>query len=245
MACHVAPTDFGSWGLFFCADFSYIPFRMIRSAFFIDGFNLYHALKRLGSHYLKWVDLNALMGRLIAPKSETIVAIYYFSAYAHWLPDQWKRHQEYVAALRYVGVVPVMGQFKNKDRWCNSCGAKWIGHEEKETDVNIALYLLNEAYRDSYDRAYIVSRDSDLKPAVEMVLTQFSNKEIVIVAPPELGHSNDLTLAAGNKRRIKRRQVQECLLPALVVDPAGNVIATRPSKYDPPPAAQPMTSKSA
>jgi hypothetical protein len=96
MACHVAPTDFGSWGLFFCADFSYIPFRMIRSAFFIDGFNLYHALKRLGSHYLKWVDLNALMGRLIAPKSETIVAIYYFSAYAHWLPDQWKRHQEYM-----------------------------------------------------------------------------------------------------------------------------------------------------
>lgn len=46
----------------------------------------------------------------------------------------------YVAALRYVGVVPVMGQFKNKDRWCNSCGAKWMGHEEKETDVNIALY---------------------------------------------------------------------------------------------------------
>jgi hypothetical protein len=161
MACHVAPTDSGLWGLFFCTDLSH--FRMIRSAFFIDGFNLYHALKRLGPQYLKWVDLNALMGRLIAPKSERMVAIYYFSAYAHWLPDQWKRHQEYVAALRY--------------------------------------------------------------------------------SPPELGHSNDLTLAARNKRRIKRRQVEESLFPAVVVDGAGNVIATRPSKYDPPSAAQRMASK--
>jgi uncharacterized LabA/DUF88 family protein len=216
-----------------------IPFAvMIRSAFFIDGFNFYHALKRLGSHYLKWVNLDALMRRLISPKSEIVVATFYFSAYAHWLPDQWKRHREYVAALKYAGVVPVMGQFKNKDRRCISCGAKWIGHEEKETDVNIALYLLNGAYHDSYDRAYIVSRDSDLKPAVEMVLKQFPNKDIVIVAPPELGHSNDLTLAAGNKRRIKRRQVEDCLFPAVILDPSGNVVATRPSKYDPPPAAQ-------
>ncbi|MET0483444.1 MAG: NYN domain-containing protein [Aestuariivirgaceae bacterium] len=218
----MAPTDPGSWGV------------MISSAFFIDGFNLYHALKRLGPHHLKWVDLNALMRRLVAAKSEDIVAYYYFSAFAYWLPEQWRRHQEYVAALTYVGVVPIMGQFKNKDRWCLKCGARWIGHEEKETDVNIALYLLNEAYRDTYDRAYVVSRDSDLKPAVELVLKQFPDKEIVIVAPPELGHSNDLTRAAGNKRTIKRRQVEVSLFPAIIVDSAGNVIATRPSKYDPP-----------
>src|SRR5262245_56901253 len=132
-----------------------------------------------------------------------------------------------------------MGQFKIKDRRCFKCGARWIGHEEKETDVNIALYLLNAAYRNTYDRAYVVSRDSALKPAVELVLTQFPNKEIVVVAPPELGHSNDLTRVAGNKRSIKRRQVETSLFPATIVDPAGNVIATRPSKYDPPPAIAP------
>lgn len=237
MACHVAPTDSGSWGYFFLAS-GHPVCRNDPLSLFYRRLQFLPCPEAFGIPLSKMVNLDALMRRLISPKSEIVVATFYFSAYAHWLPDQWKRHREYVAALKYAGVVPVMGQFKNKDRRCISCGAKWIGHEEKETDVNIALYLLNGAYHDSYDRAYIVSRDSDLKPAVEMVLKQFPNKDIVVVAPPELGHSNDLTLAAGNKRRIKRRQVEDCLFPAVILDPSGNVVATRPSKYDPPPAAQ-------
>lgn len=58
------------------------------------------------------------------------------------------------------------------------------GHEEKETDVNIALYLVNEAYKNSYDTALILSRDSDLKPAIAMIRKEFSDKEVIAVAPP-------------------------------------------------------------
>lgn len=35
-----------------------------------------------------------------------------------------------------------MGQFKNKPKECKQCHAKWTSHEEKETDVNLALALL-------------------------------------------------------------------------------------------------------
>jgi hypothetical protein len=120
---------------------------MTRSSFFIDGFNFYHALDKLGESHLKWVNLFQLMGRLISPRSETIADVFYFSAYAHWLPSKKARHEEYVKALKHAGVTVVLGHFKDKDRGCNSCGARWKGHEEKETDVNIALCLLNEAYK--------------------------------------------------------------------------------------------------
>ena len=209
---------------------------MIRAACFIDGFNLYHSLKRLQGQHLKWLDLAKLMGRQIAPKSETITAIYYFSAYATWLPAEQARHEEYVRALEATGVTPIMGQFKEKDRLCKSCGARWKGHEEKETDVNIALWMLNEAVRDTYDKALLVTRDSDLKPALQMIRAQFPTKELMVVAPPHMGHSNDLIGVAHSKRKISLPQVEQSLFGAQVLCPkTGNVLATRPVKYDPPP----------
>lgn len=208
--------------------------RMLRASFFIDGFNLYHALKRLDGQHLKWVDLAKLMRRQIAPQSEMIADIFYFSAYAHWLPQQRARHEQYVAALRATGITVILGQFKDKPRSCQACGARWTQHEEKETDVNLALYLVNEAYRDSYDRAYLVSRDSDLRPAVAMVRGLFPAKEVYIVAPPELGHSNDLINVATGKRKILRRQIEDCLFPEFVRDGGGTVVAHRPGKYAPP-----------
>jgi uncharacterized LabA/DUF88 family protein len=206
---------------------------MIRSSFFIDGFNFYHALKSLDGNHLKWVDLRALMGRQIS-RSETISNIYYFSAYADWLPGPKARHVAYVSALAAVDVEIVLGNFKKKDRFCRHCRSKTIGHEEKETDVNIALCLLNEAYKDSYDRAYVVSRDSDLKPAIAMVRNGFPQKEIFVVAPPHFGHSTDLLSVATGKRKITRGQIEDCLFPEIVVDAGGNVAAKRPAEYQPP-----------
>jgi hypothetical protein len=65
--------------------------------------------------------------------------VYYFSAYAVWQPRKVGRHIAYVKALRAVGVTVVLGQFKQKDRRCPACNHTWVGHEEKETDVNIAI----------------------------------------------------------------------------------------------------------
>jgi hypothetical protein len=112
--------------------------------FYIDGFNLYHALLRFRDPKVEWLDLRALCRRLILPKTEAINSIKYFSAYAHWLPQPMSRHQEYVKALEVTGVIPVLGHFKNKDRECFKCGAQWVAHEEKETDVSIGIAMLNE-----------------------------------------------------------------------------------------------------
>ncbi|MGN6471210.1 MAG: NYN domain-containing protein [Rhizobiaceae bacterium] len=211
---------------------------MIRSAFFIDGFNFYHALRKLDGNHLKWVSLRALMARQTS-KAETIVKIYYFSAFADWLPGPRNRHQQYVAALIASDVTVIMGTFKKKDRYCSHCKQTTVGHEEKETDVNIALCMLNEAYKDTYDRAYLVSRDSDLKPAIAMIRAEFPHKEVVLVAPPHFGHSTDLLGVATGKRKITRAQIEECLFPERVTDSGGNVAAIRPVEYQPPTGVAP------
>ena len=57
--------------------------------FYIDGFNLYHALVKFSDHKVKWLDLYALSKRLILPATEQITGVFYFSAYADWLPGPW------------------------------------------------------------------------------------------------------------------------------------------------------------
>jgi hypothetical protein len=201
-------------------------------AFYIDGFNLYHALDRMSADQAKWLDLMALARRLIRPASETITGVFYFSAYAHWLPEPMARHEAYVKALGATGVDCIMGHFKNKHRQCANCRTRWIAHEEKETDVSIGIHLLNDAYKGLYEKAYLVTRDSDLMPAVRMVTREFPNKEIVAVAPPLMGHSNDLIGVCQSKKKITPNQVMECLLPKYVKDDNGSTVATRPAKHD-------------
>ena len=56
--------------------------KMLRIRAYIDGYNLYHALLRLGGSHLKWLDLSALMSRFVPTKSAQLVGVHYFSAYA-------------------------------------------------------------------------------------------------------------------------------------------------------------------
>lgn len=198
---------------------------------FIDGFNLYHAIHYLKAPHLKWVNLWSLSSVFIRPKSQQLNSVYYFSAYADWRPDAKSRHLRYVKALVLAGVTPVMGKFKQKDRKCPKCKHEWHSHEEKETDVNIALALLNLAYQNKYDRAFLISNDSDLAPAIHMVRNCFPEKQITTIVPPHYRHSNELIQASSEKAKITIAHLERCLMPAHILDAGGNLIVTRPPEY--------------
>ena len=209
----------------------------MRVTAFIDGFNLYHAIDATGRHHLKWLDLRKLCREFAPSPGQQLTTVYYFSAYATWRPDAYARHRSFVAALEATGVVPVMGVFKAKDRSCRRCGSALIDNEEKETDVNIALHMLRDANLDRYDRALLISGDSDLAPAVRMICTLYPEKRIRVIAPFGRRYSMDLVSAAGGTdqaRRMKDVHVERSLLPELVVDSAGRSVARRPAKYAPP-----------
>lgn len=206
----------------------------IRVACFIDGFNLYHAICELNRDELKWVNLRALMEQFIDRSKQEIVAVYYFSAFAYWLPAQRARHESYVLALRHYGVTPVMGQFKEKPGQCLKCGCRWTAHEEKQSDVNIALWMFREAYRSSYDEAFLVSQDSDLKPALELICEMPKVSRIKVIGTPNRFHSKELGKVAHKLAKISVFHLERCLLPAKVLDANGKLIAKRPIEYNPP-----------
>lgn len=208
----------------------------IRTTAFVDGFNLYHALGELGENHLKWLDLRRLLVQFAPAPQYELTRVLYFSAFATWIPEAYARHRAYVAALQATGVEVVMGKFKKKARSCKRCGATWEGHEEKETDVNLALMLLELAYAGAFDRALVLSADSDLTPAVRAVRRLFADKEVRILTPPGRFTPGDLREAAGHPgTRILEFHVRRCLFGAEVLDLAtSQVAALRPAAYAPP-----------
>lgn len=206
---------------------------MERVAAFIDGFNLYHAIADLRQPHLKWVDLWALPETFIKRRTQRLDDVYYFSAFATWLPEALQRHRAYVRALRTTGVNVILGAFKKKQRNCRNCGHSWVGHEEKETDVNIAVAMLMEAFNNTYDHAFLVCQDSDLAPAVRRVTAELG-KQVTVIVPPGRRHSTELIQAATAKAKLKVYHLEKCLFPQQVYDAGGNLVATRPADYDPP-----------
>jgi uncharacterized LabA/DUF88 family protein len=48
----------------------------------------------------------------------------------------------------------------------------------KQTDVNIAIYLFEEAFKNHYDTSFILTADTDLAPAILSVKRNFPEKRI-------------------------------------------------------------------
>lgn len=206
----------------------------MRVACYVDGFNLYHSIDDLGMPHLKWVDLWAL-AQSLCRTGETLTKVAYFSAYATWRPDAYARHRQYVAALKYRNVECHMARFSAQTAKCLSCGTTWTRHEEKETDVHFSLTLLEDAIDNVFDRAIIISADSDHVPAVRRVRTRLPAKQMFAATPPgRHNKAREMLRACNSNTNITQGRVARCLFPQSVVDANGTVIATRPTNYAPP-----------
>lgn len=156
---------------------------MRRVAFYIDGFNVYHALQENPEYWkYKWLSY-AKLAQCYVTAADRVVKICYFTAYVTWDRGKETRHRNYTAALRTTDVDIVHGAFRRRERRCRLCGGTYRTFEEKQTDVNIAINLFEGAVKDIYDAAIIVSADSDLAPAIEAVKSAFPHKEIGVVLP--------------------------------------------------------------
>lgn len=204
---------------------------MKRVKCFVDGFNLYHAIADLKLNHLKWLNLHKLAQAFIRPTQEVLDAVFYFSAYPTWLESSYRRHQIYVKALEAMGVTAVIGHFKEKQKKCLKCGTTWCAHEEKQSDVNFALHLLHQAHLDGFDKAFLITADSDLCPAIDLVLDTFPEKELVILTPPNRYQIAREIRSKVTTNKIKQKHLTVSLLPERICDEAGEVICTRPIEY--------------
>src|SRR5262249_2777743 len=73
----------------------------------------------------------------------------------------------------------------NEDLACHACGCR-KRYAEKMIDVKIVLRLLEDAVDSLFDRAYVVSADVDLVPAIRAALDR-AKKSRVSVGVPSIG----------------------------------------------------------
>lgn len=194
--------------------------------------NLYHAIEKFDRPELKWLNLKTLSLTFLKKYSEELINVFYFSSLAvHTNEHAQKRQKAYIRASELIGIKVILGNFKGKNRSCPKCSYNWIGHEEKETDVNIALSLLDFAYQNAFDRAIVISNDSDLAPAIRMVRSRFPQKKITTISPPHYFHSIELIEASSDKSKIRIKHLERSLLPEIVSDPSGLVSVSCPQEY--------------
>lgn len=180
---------------------------------YIDGFNLYHSIKDLSKkslslEYLKWQNLITLSKQFLS-RNDTLKSVYFFSAYPHWKPQALQNHKNYVAILKDLGVRVVLGNFKEKQVYCSNCHATITKHEEKQTDVNIALQIMRDCYEEKCDCMQIVSGDTDLATPIKFAKDR--GIKINIVLPP-YRKAKELIALADKKSNIKIRHLQNAFL---------------------------------
>jgi Protein of unknown function DUF88. len=167
-----------------------------RTAFVIDGFNLYHSLVEASASLgfpnetgTKWLDLWGLCDSYmhLFGADARLVGVHYFSALAHHLeavkPGVTVRHQHYADVLRATGVSVQFGNFKRKHVKCRFCKKTFIRHEEKETDVAVAMKVLEILHQDRADRVVLVTGDTDVAPAVRTAKALYLHRDVCFVFP--------------------------------------------------------------
>lgn len=157
---------------------------MKRVCIFIDGSNLYFALKRNGK--MTRVDYHQLSLALTGPDRQLVRAYYYNAVFdSVQFPDKAKSQQSFLDSLDRTPFLDLrLGRIvQNRE-----------GHRvEKGVDVRMASDMVYYAARNFFDTAIVVTEDQDFAPAVSLVkefgkhveLAVFpdaQNKEMVRVA---------------------------------------------------------------
>lgn len=205
---------------------------MEKSCVYVDGFNLYYGLKDMGWRQYYWLDIeNLARSFIINPEKETLGQVKYFTAKVRRVPKEGSRQHTYLNALsaHCPKLIVLYGRFLEKQRQCYKCGYRHTFYEEKKTDVNIASHILMDAFHQKHDRIYVVSGDSDLVPAVEMVKELNACPTIIIANPPRR-KSDELCNVADGWFSISEKKFQLSQLPEMVRSKKGAKL-TRPAEW--------------
>ena len=155
------------------------------------------------------------MCQAFVTKSESLNHIYYFTALALWNEEKVRKYKKYIEVLEASGIQVIYGNFKKITRKCRNCHKQYQTFEEKETDVNMGLYLLNSAYQNQFDKFLLLTADSDLMPAIKAVKKHFPRKKSHVILPLN-AKSENLKTNSDKTSKIKMLQLNRSLFPDTV-----------------------------
>jgi hypothetical protein len=157
--------------------------KTIRTNVYVDGFNFYYGAAKYTPY--KWVNLAELCVQILPGLD--IHRIRYFTALVKPLPSDPHtrlRQEIYIRALNTLPNLTVhYGHYLQSTvrmPLAAPCAggprfAEVLKMEEKGSDVNIATYMLVDAFRKDCDQLIVITNDSDLVEPVRII-----NKELLI-----------------------------------------------------------------
>jgi hypothetical protein len=149
----------------------------VKTNAYIDGFNLYYG--RLKHTQYKWLNIWKMCE--LALSSHTINHVHYFTARVSARegdPDAPRRQETYLRALEtlphvsihyghFLVSTPYMARYPVPTQGPKT--VQVIKTEEKGSDVNLATYLLLDAFAANCELRVVVSNDSDLKEPIRVM----------------------------------------------------------------------------
>ncbi len=187
---------------------------------YVDGFNLYFGLREAKLRSSRWLDIPGVCKSLLRLHQE-LQFVRYFTARVSHDKGASERQSLYIDALQSRGGVKIdFGQFLRRPVRCPECGVTRFKPEEKKTDVNIAVRMLEDAFEDRFDVAMLISGDSDLVPPVEYIKHRFKNKRVIVAEPPKR-QSLQLSECAHASFRIWSSKIRANRLPNPVITTDG------------------------
>jgi hypothetical protein len=207
----------------------------MRTYIYIDGFNFYYRSVK-GTPY-KWINFKSLFEKLLSEQNE-INKIKYFTALVSgkYNPQKPIKQKTFIRALELTipEIEVFYGHFLTHEVFAplvkpeiNRKSVKIIKTEEKGSDVNIAVQLLNDAWLNSFDCAVVVSNDSDLAEAMKLVKKHHPEKKLGLFMPGKGHPSKELMQYADFVKRIREGVLQSSQL----VNPIPNTNIYKPENW--------------
>jgi len=149
----------------------------MRTVIYIDGFNFYYGAVK--DTPFKWLDLKQLCEVILKPKHQ-IISIVYCTARVKPKPgDPGVRARQAIYLKALKAHIPetkiIYGHFLETILLCRPVNpvlgkfVEVIRSEEKGSDVNLAVHMINDAWKNEFDCAIVISNDSDLAEAMRIV----------------------------------------------------------------------------
>ena len=202
---------------------------MDRVIAYIDGFNLYFGLKEKGWKRYYWLNIQAMVQRLLSDKQK-LVRTKYFTSRVRYPAAKRTRQSIFLDALSTLPDFEIFyGRYQLNDQECYHCHRTFKIHNEKKSDVNLSVEMLADAFQDRFDVAFLVSADADLTAPVSKVRTLFPDKKIVVALPPERS-SFELNNLASQVIPIGRGVIARSQFPDQVVT-ASRYVLHRPAEW--------------
>lgn len=202
---------------------------------YIDGFNFYYGAVKGTQH--KWLDYEALCKRLL-PR-DNLLKIRYFTARISARPNDPQQPARQDAYLRALATSPLIeihyGHYVTRPTRMPlanppATGARTVEvlkTEEKGSDVNLATYLLLDAFKQRCDTAVVMSNDSDLAEPVRIARTEAGIK--VGVVNPHQAKYRSRRLQGTFFKQLRPNILGQTQLPTVLKDANGEI--RKPSKW--------------